>query len=456
MYNRAMPPSAARGGLIVILAAYLTIGTLYAVRTPAWQAPDEPAHYNYVAHVAATGSLPVLQPEDYDQAHLDRLRSERFPPHLSVEAVRYEGWQPPLYYLLAVPVFALSGGDLLALRLFSLALGGGFVVAVFLLARALFPGLPSVALTAAGFIAFVPQFVAIMASVNNDALALLLYGLGVWLAVRLVLAGQPARLPFVLPGILLGLAFLTKLSAYPLAAVFGVAVLLLARREAWPARRLLRAAAQLFVPALLLGGLWWARNLVIYGGGDFLAMGRHDAIVVGQLRTAAALAEWGTASYARSFARTTFQSFWGQFGWMGVVMDQRVYLALLGYSLMLAAGFGGALLGLGRTNRRVPRERFDALVLLALVALLAVGVYLYYNLSLVQFQGRYLYPALPVVGLAAACGLRQWAAWLVAPLRFLSPAARSVALALLPLAPVALMSLLAVFALYRFIIPALT
>ena len=33
------------------VAAYLTIGVLYGFRTPAWQVPDEPAHYNYVRHL---------------------------------------------------------------------------------------------------------------------------------------------------------------------------------------------------------------------------------------------------------------------------------------------------------------------------------------------------------------------------------------------------------------------
>jgi hypothetical protein len=34
-------------------------------------------------------------------------------------------------------------------------------------------------------------------------------------------------------------------------------------------------------------------------------------------------------------------------------------------------------------------------------------MYLYYNLSLVQFQGRYLFPALVPIGLLATLGLRE-------------------------------------------------
>ena len=37
--------------LPAIVLAYLLLATLYAVYTPDWQAPDEPAHYNYVKYL---------------------------------------------------------------------------------------------------------------------------------------------------------------------------------------------------------------------------------------------------------------------------------------------------------------------------------------------------------------------------------------------------------------------
>src|SRR5512137_902847 len=152
-------------GLGTIVAVYLVIGTLYAVSTPAWQVPDEPAHYNYIRYVTQTGALPVLQVGDYDQAYLSRLTSEKFPPGLPIDSVRYESWQPPLYYLLAAPLFLLFGGALLPLRLFSLALGAGVIVFTFVAAREIssHPRRNLLALAAAGFVAFIPQHVAMLA-----------------------------------------------------------------------------------------------------------------------------------------------------------------------------------------------------------------------------------------------------------------------------------------------------
>ena len=89
--------------LSTCLLIYFIIGIQYAALTPAWQVPDEPAHYNFIKHIAQTGSLPELKKGDYDQNYLARLTGEKFPPDLSVDSVRYESWQPPLYYILATP-----------------------------------------------------------------------------------------------------------------------------------------------------------------------------------------------------------------------------------------------------------------------------------------------------------------------------------------------------------------
>lgn len=444
--------------LWIILAAYLVIGALYAVGTPAWQVPDEPAHYNYIRTLVETGALPVLLPGDYDADYLEQLKSARFPPELPVTDVRYESWQPPLYYLLAAPVYAVWNGALLAVRLFTLLLGAAVVGLTWRLARALLPGEPGLALTAAGFVAALPQHVAMMAAANNDALAEGLMALGLWLCVRQVLtsvasAARPRRTwPL---GVVLGLAFVTKLSAYPLAGLVALTLLLVARRERWPLARLVKNGAALFGPALVLGGLWWGRNLAVYGGLDFLGLQRHDAVVVGQLRTSEALALWGVNDYAQRFIQTTFQSFWGQFGWMGVVMDQRVYLALLVFTVAIGVGLVGALISWRRARTPLDAAGRDALTLVSVALLLAVAVYLYYNLTFVQFQGRYLYPALPLLALGVAVALRQWTMWALALVRVGSEAWRAAAAWLLPFTPIVMLAALAVFALYRFIIPQL-
>ncbi|MEZ4646343.1 MAG: hypothetical protein R3E31_27065 [Chloroflexota bacterium] len=93
--------------------------------TPAWQAPDEPAHYNYVRQLAM-GHWPVMELGDYDEAYKNEVIGSGFAPQYDVSVITYEDWQPPLYYLLLTPVFWLTNGSMLALRLVSLLLGAGW------------------------------------------------------------------------------------------------------------------------------------------------------------------------------------------------------------------------------------------------------------------------------------------------------------------------------------------
>jgi 4-amino-4-deoxy-L-arabinose transferase-like glycosyltransferase len=431
--------------LTAVLAAYFAVGAQYAALTPPWQVPDEPAHYNYIRHIAETGGLPVLMPGDYDQAHISQLTAEGFPPHLLVDSLRYEGHQPPLYYLLAAPIYLATGGALLPLRLFSLALGAGVVVFTFLIARGLFPAHPPLlALTAAGLVAFIPQHLAMLAGVNNDSLAELTLAATLWVA----LAGGTRRGQWwiALLGLFVGLAFVTKATAYIAGPVAALAVWFRARREGWPAQRQARAALALLLPALALGALWWARNLAVYGWPDFLGLQRHDEIIIGQPRTADWIAQFGWPAYLARFAVTTFNSFWGQFGWMGVVMDARVYAALLALSLLILAGIALAV----RRAGTWPQAQRDGLRVLAFSAALTCLLYLYYNVDLVQHQGRYLFTALIPLAVWAALGLRALAdgGWQAA-------GGRAAVAQWIPLAVPLLLSALDLLALYRFILPAL-
>ena len=207
----------------LILAVYLLAGVLFATLTPAWQAPDEPAHYNYIGYLARQGRFPVLVSHCYNQAYLEQLKAERFPPELPLDSVCYEFHQPPLYYLLAVPLFSLSGGSLLALRLGSVVLGAGVVTLAWGIARTIFPQRPSIFYGTAAFVAFTPMHVAILASVNNDALAELILAALLFLLTRRVMVPRSgtSRGDIAL-GVLLGLGLITKTTVYiaiPLTAV---------------------------------------------------------------------------------------------------------------------------------------------------------------------------------------------------------------------------------------------
>jgi 4-amino-4-deoxy-L-arabinose transferase-like glycosyltransferase len=397
--------------LLLIVAAYLFLGALYATLTPPWQNPDEPAHYHYIGHLVETGRLPVLEPGDYDQTLLDRLLAQGFPVDEPLQRLAYQGHQPPLYYLLAAPVHATSGGSLVVLRLATLLLGLGIVLIAHAVTRRLFPDQPLIALGSAAFVAFLPQHTAMMAAVNNDALAGLMAAALLLMSLRLIQVQQPGRATLLSSGIILGLGLITKATVYPAAGVLLFALACRWRHQGggnWASQS--RQLVLVLAPALLLAGPWWLRNALVYGWPDVLGLIRHAEVAIGQPRTSDWIAEHGLVAWLVRGIQFTFQSFWGQFGWMGVVMDSRVYLAL---ALTTVLAVVGCLLPCPTRFR--PADHRAALVLV-LQFLLALAAFAAFNASFVQHQGRYLFTAvIPVALLFAvgwfrllhACGLQQ-------------------------------------------------
>ncbi len=435
--------------LYLILLVYLVVGSLYAIHTPQWQAPDEPAHYNYVRQLAE-GVWPVIEAGDYDESYRSRAVSSRFAADLPIEPLTYEDWQPPLYYILLTPVYWLTAGALLPLRLTSLIFGVGVITAAYAIGQRLWPDRHWLIVIAAAFVAFLPQHIAILSSVNNDSLAELIIATVLWLLISATLAVRAgvhvAPVCWLAIGIALGLGFLTKATVYIMAPIMALTVLVLFWRR-WGI--LWRSLALMFVPAGFVGAIWWTRNLFVYDGFDPLAMMAHGAVVVGQPRTVEWLATYGTAGTLGRFAVTTFRSFWGQFGWMGVLMDPRVYQVLLLFSVVVVAGI---LLRLTVT-RKNGQIRFEDqhrylpyLILLATFILNAL-LYLGYNLTFVQHQGRYLFASLIPIALAVASGIDAWIGIIARRL----PVTASVVPLLFALAMVGLDLL----ALFRFIVPQL-
>ena len=181
--------------------------------------------------------------------------------------------------------------------------------------------------------------------------------------------------------------------------------------------------------AFLIALRWYVRNALLYGNLDIFGRIRHDSIVVGQLRTADFIAEAGWSTYLSSLVTTTFHSFWGQFGWMAVPMDPRTYQLLTILTLIALAGLiiftidNSQLTIHNSKNTSSPilaskspslhlqspisNYQRQILILISLaVALMFLG-YLSYNVTFLQFQGRYLFPTLVPLGLLFALGLRQ-------------------------------------------------
>jgi 4-amino-4-deoxy-L-arabinose transferase-like glycosyltransferase len=398
--------------LALILIVYFALAALFAINTPAWQAPDEPAHYNYVAYVAENGSFPVLHFGDYPHGYLEEIKTAKFPPDMPVSPIRYESHQPPLYYLLASPLYSLTRGSLVVLRLLSVLLGAGIVVFAYAIARVAVPRQPAIALGAAAVVAFLPQHLATVSQVGNDVLAELLLAATLFVVIRKPgFSKKPGfsalRYPLLL-GALLGLVLITKTTAYVIIPVAAIAVIWQWAREKSSPRQIAVEALAIILPAALLALPWYARNMYIYGWPDFLGLARHEQIVVGQKRTGEFIAENGWAAYWRRTFEWTFKSFVGVFGWMSAWLDTRVYYLLgLWMGIPVVAWLANQVRRGHATNVPLPLPARTARVLLGVTVLLTLLAYIYYNITFLQHQGRYLFTALIPIAIFLASGWRH-------------------------------------------------
>lgn len=415
-----MTARAERRYLYLIAAGYLILATLYSVITPIFEASDELWHYPMVKTIADTGQLPVQDP-----AHIGPWRQE--------------GSQPPLYYLLAALLNAgidtsdmnlirrpnphadiglvLPDGNVnmithraepwrgtvLAVhvaRFFSILLGLGTVLVTYHLAREIFPDAPEIHLEATALVAFLPMFLFISGSVNNDNLSNLLGNLLLLLIVRLVeVAESPRWRDYALIGLVTGAGLLSKLNIGFMIPLVALALLLVSiRRRDW--KPVVIGGLISGTITVMVAGWWYMRNLQLYGDPTGL---NTFLSIVGRRAVPANLAQLWAERH--SFA----QAYWGFFGGVNVPLPDVVYLA---FNIIAGIGVVGALVYLMmRLIRKQTMPRMagwlPAAFALAWPALTFIS-YLRWTAETPASQGRLIFGALAPISMWLAVGLMWW------------------------------------------------
>jgi 4-amino-4-deoxy-L-arabinose transferase-like glycosyltransferase len=273
-------------------------------------------------------------------------------------------------------------------------LGLATVAVVYLIGRDIYPRSPVIPLGAAAIAAFVPQFIFVSSVVNNDNLAILCATLATWMMARL-LVRHGDRWTFLGLGLSLGAGLMSKQSLLVLVPLAGLVLIYTAIRD--------RSFRQFLESLLIVGGAiavisgwWYYRNLVLYGdlfGLDPFLANRPEEI-------SATISSWSSFC---AFLDKMHRSFWGLFGWMNIPLPDWIYRLLAFGYVIVALGLGAALL---KRRRGVERPWAAWLLLFSLPVLFLLWVVAYgYRFGGSGWQGRYLFPALPAVGLVAAAGL---------------------------------------------------
>lgn len=392
-----------------ILLHFFLFATLFAFFVPVFEVPDEPAHLAYINFLSERGELP----NQYDQAR----------------TIPDEGHQPPLYYALGallcrasmpdgivkvesviqrppgsdlpenIPIYRHLTGRIFPsssdrhgfylIRMMSVGMGLLNLFFIYLLARRILHDV-CWALVPVAFAATLPQFLFISGGINNDNLANLLSTVCLYRLYLVLTAPEESR-GYLWLGIFLGLGLITKKTLFfVIPGILLVAAYLLWKRRAEP-KDLLKNLLLLFGVTLLLSGWWYVRNYQLYG--EFLGTEMEKHTLPGLVDEKSLFSRY----FLKSFWLTTGVSFIASFGWMNVTLPSPVFAF---YFLILLIGIGGFLLSWRRGQN--PHALF-----ITLFILLCFGGVVYYNLTYTQPQGRFLFPALSLIGIGLAFGWRE-------------------------------------------------
>lgn len=409
-----------RRALILILLIYTLLATTYSVVTPIFEASDELWHYPMVKYVADNGlSLPRPDPaqpwrqeggqpplyyiaaalltDGIDTSDMDSVR--RVNPHADIGVVRPDRNANMMVHS-ERDAFPWTGTALAVhvARLFSVVLGLGTVAVTYALARAVFPDWPAVALGAAALNAFLPMFLFISGSVNNDNLSNLLGNLLTLLIVRLVQrARQPRLRDYIVLGVVTGAGLLSKLNIGFLIPVIALALgVLSVRLRSW--RPLLVGGPVSGALTIAIAGWWYLRNWELYG--DPTGLNAFLDTVGRRLIPANAAQLWAER---HSFT----QAYWGFFGGVNVPLPDALYLAfnvIGGLSLLSALVFLLVMLA----RRRWPLERWLVVGIVVLWPVITFVSYLRWTAETPASQGRLVFGALSAISLWMAVGLAWW------------------------------------------------
>ncbi len=445
--------------LILLLYTLLALG--YSLLMPAWEAPDETAHYLYVVSLAREGRPPTydetyeaIQPPTYywlvsplfrvlDQVDRSLIQPYR-PPLSSRDAPTRYDWQPENYrFLWGAHLLRWLNIPLGGLTILLTYYGAGrFTAAVDRFAR---PRQTPIPLATAALVGLLPQFLHNTAAISNDSLANLVGALLFWL-LGLVCFRPLAGWQLVgLMALALAAPFLVKLTILPMALTMLAAV-------AWQARHFWRPRWAW----LLAGGL-------LLGLGIVVAL----ALLAPSPENVAWRSHWSRQVHVREdfFTRrplwwmvtTYLNGYWGRLAWGAVGLPGNLVLILTGLAglgwlaslrlllagvplsrlwvgllflvgLLLAAGWLAVrqnewwrvplpvvvgfllLLALAWVRQRqadpaqlLPLNR-DAWTMLWLAAGLALLMIIRNTLTTPQYQGRFLFPTLGPLSLLMTAG----------------------------------------------------
>ena len=406
-----------------ILLLALSHGVLYASVLPPWGLVDEEHHVHYIQHVAEHRATPVvgqtyLSSEIVESLFMTR-RWEFFhwptpssddPQEMGLEGHSYEGYQPPLFYILLAPLYMVLPDDVLTklycLRWVMVGLSLLTVWMSFRIVSELFPRHYALPYVVGLLLAVLPERIASVSRVNNDVLLEVVATACVWVFTRMALKGLSVRHSQLL-GLLFGLGILTKTSMAVLLVLLLCLLWMNRHTSNWlPCALWMSGTATALIVPLVVRNLWLYGDLTGFTG--FKALNRTFVVLPSPDIT------WQSLFQA---VRDLFRHFWVVW-WKGSLATSNpvlngfhialVVLSCLSLARTICYVQGQCRHRLGKCSGKTPIVPTGQILVVYLLAILgcAGGVLIsYFAGNVPVIQGRFFLPVIAPVVILFSWGL---------------------------------------------------
>ncbi|HCP99861.1 MAG TPA: hypothetical protein DIT99_03860 [Candidatus Latescibacteria bacterium] len=419
----------------ILLVMFVTRGIIYSSLFPAWQAPDEPAHFDMIRHISKNHALPSWDAE-ISQEVLESMERSDHPviyrggrPHADWQTWIEDPRATPIhdkrvwliqashpflmYALFSIPLTLFANLDTLTqlylLRLIMVCLSCAIIPIVLMTVRRIFPMNMDLQILIPSLLCFSSMYIYISSIVNNDGLSNLLSAIFIYVLLRMLIYEVLWR-DVILGALVLGSSLLTKTVGLPLIPL----VLVLWGLACWEYSDRWRITYRLCVMLFFagcLGGWFYIRNLWLYG--SLLPFGYAPRL------PAAGMPSWSKGEInidlglttpeqlgwksiiPNSFWETTweiFKSIVGDFGWGNVSLGFGMYV--MATAIVGIACFG-IVLGIIRRYRKqsiyfLLYQNKPSVFITTVCVLYVMIVIISYNAATVHFgfQGRYIFPVI--------------------------------------------------------------
>ncbi len=384
-----------RRWLALIFSLYILLAAGYSLLMPIWEAPDEPAHYHIVWHLARRDRLPTLE-HNYEMNQpkvfyylgswvvrgldkIDTRFSSYFLPHEYKQNIRTPvrrfDWNSDNYrFLLGV----------YALRWLNILFGACALLLNWKTFQLIAPEKYTLRIAAFALAALIPQYLHIMSSVSNDALGTLAGALLFYLTIRMITTCSNF-LSLILIPLAIILPLTTKLTVLPVSAALLVII-------GWnwlfrlPQKRWLMYSGL----AVLLGGVLL---YFIFPETIQTAMGEITWRLFSFHRNVT------TSKYLKFIVDQIISTYWGKVGWLAVQLPDVVIILLTAFGLI-----GMAMNARNLIKTRSQDPQFYVWIATWLIALFTIAAVARNGLTTGATQGRFLFPAIGALSILMVSG----------------------------------------------------